>query len=181
MIRNPLLARSLCCVLEQNTLLLQVSLSTQVYKWFLFINDKWFEIVNWQDHYAVFLGKSLYSYKCISPHGCINDSRNCQGGLIKWWWTSIPSRGGGGVVHLILLVTSCWGNWNKLLLDRLFGSVTDFTFTTLETVDLLPYMASFSLLTGISSLFVLTLNGFKWRLWQLRKYFRNFLWLGIIP
>ena len=86
-----------------------------------------------------------------------------------------------GVVHLILLVTSCLGNWNKLLLDRLFGSVTDFPFTTLETVDLLPYMASFSLLTGISSLFVLTLNGFKWRLWQLRKYFRNFLWLGIIP
>ena len=114
MIRNPHLARSLCCVLEQNTLLLQVSLSTQVYKWFLFINDKWFEIVTWQDHYAVFLGKSLYSYKCISPHGCINDSRNCQGGLIKWWWTSIPSRGGGGVVHLILLVTSCWGNWNKV-------------------------------------------------------------------
>ena len=68
-------------------------LPTQVYKWFLFINDKWFEIMTWQDHYAVFLGKSLYSYKCISPRGCINDSRNCQGGLIKWWWTNIPSRG----------------------------------------------------------------------------------------
>ena len=70
----------------------------------------------------------------------------------------------GGVVHLILLVTLGLGNWNKLLLDRLFGSVTDFPFTTLETVDLLPYMASFSLPNGISSLFVLTLNGFKWRL-----------------
>ena len=137
--------------------------------------------MTWQDHYAVFLGKSLYSYKCISPHGCINDSRNCQGGLIKWWWTSIPSRGGGGVVHLILLVTSCWGNWNKLLLDRLFGSVTVFTFTILETVDLLPYMASFSLPTGISSLFVLTLNGFKWRLWQLRKYFRTFYGWELSP
>ena len=35
---------------------------------------------------------------------------------VPLWWIGIPSRGGG-----ILLVTSCYGNWDKLWLDGPLG------------------------------------------------------------
>ena len=45
-------------------------------------------------------------------------------------WTSIPSRGGGGGVAVeILLVASCYGNWNKLWPDGLLRLYADLTLT----------------------------------------------------
>ena len=42
---------------------------------------------------------------------------------VPLWWIGIPSRGGGG----ILLVTSCYRNWDKLWPDGPLGLTINFT------------------------------------------------------
>ena len=60
-------------------------------------------------HCVVFLGKTLYSHS-ISLHPRVNG----QGNLTKYWEVTCdgPASHPGGVA--ILLVASCYRNWDKL-------------------------------------------------------------------
>ena len=77
-----------------------------------------------QGHWVVFLGKHstltvpLFTqvYKWVLANLML---------VVTLQWTSIPSRGG---VEL-LLVTSCFGNRDKLRPDGPLGSYADFYFT----------------------------------------------------
>ena len=68
---------------------------------------------------------------------------NYQGSLLKSW------RGGGGEIcdglvshpggSIILLVTSCYGNWDKLWLDRPFSSSAEFILMLLPSFLGMPH------------------------------------------
>ena len=74
-------------------------------------------------HCVVFLGKALYSHSAsLHPVYQWVPANLMLGVTLRW--TSIPSRGGAE----ILLVASCYRNWDKLWPDGPLGSHADFTF-----------------------------------------------------
>ena len=76
---------------------------------------------------VVFLGKTLYCHGSSLPGVYMGTGEFIAGVTLRW--TSIPSRGGVE----ILLVTSCFGNRDKLQHDGPLGSNADFTLATYST------------------------------------------------
>lgn len=76
-------------------------------------------------------------------------------------WTSIPSR--GGVV--ILLVTSCYSNWDKLWLNWLFDLSADCT--------LLPLIMFWWLTTVCDAYFLVV--GHRKKHWKMVRRFKGLI------
>ena len=78
----------------------------------LWIERSGFE--SWPDHFVVFLGKTLYSHSAsLHPRDwSINGyQQTCQGNLMGFTCDRLASHPGGVA---ILLVTSCYGNRDRL-------------------------------------------------------------------
>lgn len=84
-----------------------------------YLRPGWVKVLcSWAKHFTLHPGVQM-------------DKTNCQGSVMTppGWWTSISSSRGGVV---ILLVTSCLGNLDKLWLGGSLGSGTDFILLPLK-------------------------------------------------
>ena len=78
-------------------------------------------LCSWARHFTLIVPLSTQVYKCVPANLLLG---------VTLRWTSIPSRRGVE----ILLVASCYGNWDKLRPDGPQGSYTDFTL--LDTYEI---------------------------------------------